>query len=374
MQTSPIAKLLLAASLAVVGPGRAAEPTRKARPRVELVFVLDTTGSMGALLQGAKQKVWSIVNEIAKGQPTPDIRVGLIGFRDKGDAYVTTRTDLTQDLDALYEKLMALEAAGGGDGPEAVNQALHEAVERMAWSAERTALKMIFLVGDAPPHMDYKDDVKYPVTCQAAVQKDILIHTIQCGKHAQTTRFWQDIAQKAEGRAMVIAQSGGTLAVVTPYDGRLAELSAALDETYLGYGRAEERALGAKKMESARSVAAEAAPEAAASRASYKATTGALGGKDLLADIEHGVIRLEDVKPEELPAEMQKMSPSERRAHLARKKAQREKVQADIRALSVERDAYVKEQMRVAGRGGESFDAKVIEAVREKAQEKGIAY
>src|SRR3569623_171230 len=41
----------------------------KAPPRVELVFALDTTGSMGGLLDGAKRKIWSIAQFIANGQP-----------------------------------------------------------------------------------------------------------------------------------------------------------------------------------------------------------------------------------------------------------------------------------------------------------------
>jgi len=361
----------LAGSALAAGP---IEPAQTPKPRVDVVFVLDTTGSMGGLIQGAKQKIWSIVNEIAKGRPSPEIRLGLVAYRDRGDAYVTQRTELTTDLDAVYERLTALGADGGGDGPESVNQALWEAVHQMAWTPERSALKVIFLVGDAPPHMDYPDDPKYPATCQEAMKKDLIIHTIQCGGHLGTTRYWKEIATLAEGRYMAIAQSGGTLAVVTPYDGRLAELAAALDATYVGYGSAGERKESAKKMESARAIAAEAAPEAAASRASYKATSGSMAAKDLLADTAEGRVKLEALKPEELPAEMQKMSPAQRKAFLEKKKAARAKVQAEIKELAKQRDAYVQEQLRVAGKSGDSFDAKVIESLRAKAGEKGIQY
>src|SRR5262245_4872243 len=70
-----------------------------ARPEVEVVFCLDTTGSMSGLIDAAKQKIWAISNQIASGNPTPRVKIGLVAYRDRGDAYVTKITDLTDDLD-----------------------------------------------------------------------------------------------------------------------------------------------------------------------------------------------------------------------------------------------------------------------------------
>src|SRR5688572_23514986 len=115
----------------------AQETPKPVPPRAEVVFVLDTTGSMGGLLDGAKKKIWSIANELLKGSPKPDLRVGLVAYRDKGDAYVTQVTDLTADLDKIYETLLGFQAQGGGDGPENVRQALHDAVTKISWSPDR---------------------------------------------------------------------------------------------------------------------------------------------------------------------------------------------------------------------------------------------
>src|SRR6184192_3025009 len=91
--------------LALVAGPLVAEEKKPAvkKPQVEVVFCLDTTGSMGGLIEGAKQKIWSIVNQIASGRPTPDIKVGLLAYRDRGDAYVTKLFELTTDLDEVHK-------------------------------------------------------------------------------------------------------------------------------------------------------------------------------------------------------------------------------------------------------------------------------
>src|SRR5262245_22352391 len=116
--------MLPAALLALAGlvpAARAAGPTvtkkPAVKPRVEVVFCLDTTGSMGGLIEGAKAKIWSICNQIAGGKPTPDLKVGLVAYRDKGDEYVTKVFDLSDDLDAIHGHLKTFKAAGGGDIP-----------------------------------------------------------------------------------------------------------------------------------------------------------------------------------------------------------------------------------------------------------------
>ena len=110
---------------------------KKEKEKIEVCFVLDTTGSMGGLIEGAKQKIWSIANEILSSKPTPDLRIGLIGYRDRRDKYVTQVHDLSEDIDDVYAKLMKFQAQGGGDTPESVNQALHEAVTKINWNKSK---------------------------------------------------------------------------------------------------------------------------------------------------------------------------------------------------------------------------------------------
>ena len=175
----------------------AAETARKpAKQRIEVCFVLDTTGSMGGLIAGAKAKIWSMANDIVSAKPTPEVRFALIAYRDRGDDYVTKITALTDDLDAVYAELNKFQAAGGGDGPESVGRALDESVKKIEWTKDKGVLKIIYLVGDAPPHF-YKDEPDWKNVCTEAVKGDLIINTVQCGGDAETTRVWKEIADRA---------------------------------------------------------------------------------------------------------------------------------------------------------------------------------
>jgi Mg-chelatase subunit ChlD len=377
---SILATLLFSAVCALAAPGQT-ETTQVAKPvgkagkaRIEVCFVLDTTGSMGGLIEGAKQKVWSIANDMIRAKPTPEIRLGLVAYRDRGDEYVTKTFDLTNDIDAVYGHLRSFRAAGGGDEPESVNEALQDAVRKMSWSQDRQVLKIIFLVGDAPPHMDYADGPKYPQVCQEAVKKDIIINTVQCGSIERTTPFWTEIAQLSEGSYAAIAQSGNMVAIATPMDSELAELNRKLGKTLVAYGAEPARRAVASKQ-----LAAEAAPASvAADRLAFNARAGVAvqGEGELLDGLSSGKVKLESLDKDQLPAEMQKLDQQELKAEVGKKQKERAELQARIQKLTRERDDYIAvERKRQAEQGkGDSFDEKVAASIRAEAARKGIEY
>jgi len=349
-----------------------AEATKSGgKSKIEVAFVLDTTGSMEGLIEGAKVKIWSIANEIVGAEPTPDLKLGLIGYRDKGDEYITRVYDLSDDLDAMYEHLQAFKAAGGGDAPESVNQALYEAVTRMKWAQNTNVLKIIFLVGDAPPHMNYRDDVKYPEICKIAVKKDLIINTVQCGSMQKTTPVWQKIARLSEGKYVQIGQSGGMVVIDTPMDRELENLNRELGKTTIAYGGEAERRKVAGKVSRAAS-----APKAAiADRLKYlsKSKKVVTGGGDLVSDTEEGSVKLEEVTRERLPEKMKGMSKTEQKAYVKEMAEKRMKIQARIDDLLKQRNAYIKKEM-AKNRKKDAFDEKVAEMIQEQAGTKGIVY
>lgn len=371
-----ILPLLGAAAIACAPIAQDAFPAaaRQQHPQIEVCFVLDTTGSMSGLIDGAKQKIWSIANEIVSANPKPQIRVGLVAYRDRGDDYVTRRFDLTNDLDAVYAQVQSFQAAGGGDEPESVNEALDDAVRLMSWSPDRDVLKMIFLVGDAPPHMDYANGPKYPDVCQAAAKKDLIINTVQCGNIASTTEIWQKIARLCEGNYAAIPQSGNMTVLVTPVDSELGELNRKLGATLVGYGSPATRGFLAAKQ-----LASEDAPAAvAADRLAFNSATGVSvqGEGELLDSLSSGKVKLESIPKDELPAEFQKLNDTQLKAAIDKRQKERSEIQAQIEKLSRQRQDFIQqEERRLAASGkGDSFDAKVAEMIRTEADRKGIDY
>jgi Mg-chelatase subunit ChlD len=369
-------KFLLGAVLAIgaITLGIAAgAPARK--PQIEVCFVLDTTGSMSGLIEGAKQKIWSIANEVVAAKPTPSVKFALVAYRDRGDEYVTRLTPLTDDLDAVYADLRKLTAAGGGDQPESVSQALDEAVRKITWSADRSVLKIIYLVGDAPPHNDYADGPDYRKVCAVAAQRDLIINTVQCGEIASTREVWTEIARRSEGQYVALAQTGNMLAVETPFDQPLAELNVAIGKTIVPYGAPAEQAAVRAKQE----VVELAAYSVVADRLAYNATSGGKvvqGSGELLDAIKEGKIGYDDIKRDQLPAELKKLNEAELRTRLDETASKRAELQAKALELNKQREAYVAaEQKRLAAAGkGDAFDSKVAEILREQAKKKGIGY
>lgn len=353
-------------------------PVNNERPRIDAVFVLDTTGSMSGLIQAAKEKIWSIANTMASAQSAPEIRIGLVAYRDRGDAYITQVVDLSTDLDSTYATLMDFRAGGGGDGPESVNQALDDAVNRMSWSQDDKTYKVVFLVGDAPAHMDYQDDVKYPVTIAAAKQRGIVINAIQSGRNSEASRMWQQIAQAGSGEYFQVEQSGNAVAIATPFDKELAELSARMDETRLYYGSEEKKLKQRSKVAASDKLHASSSVESRARRATFNVSKSGesnfLGDGELVDDVASGRVDISSIEEAHLPEPMQAMAPAERKAVIAEKAEQRKVLQAQIKSMAKKRSSYLKEKVEAEGGAKDSLDEKIYSAVRKQAAGMGLRY
>ena len=344
-------------------------------PKVEVTFVLDTTSSMSQLIEGAKQKIWTIARHMATGRPAPTIKLGLIGYRDRRDEYVTKPFDLTDDIDLMYGNLIEFRAIGGGDMPESVNQALYEAVTKTSWSKDPNTLKIIFLVGDAPPHMDYTDDVKYPETIQLAKRAGIIINTIQCGNNQQTTPIWLEIASKADGAYVQIDQSGGMTAITTPFDAELARLNSDLARTAVPYGNAAKQAEVRTKAAVADRADAERIAFLNLDRADFGEKAVVTGSGELIWDVVNRKVKLEEIPESDYPVVLQGKTLEQRTVFITETVAKRKDLQVKVDELVTKRDAHLKEVMtKVSDASRDSFDAKVAEIIHKQALLRGINY
>ncbi|MCP3102018.1 VWA domain-containing protein [Myxococcus sp. K15C18031901] len=350
-----------------------------ARPEIEVVFVLDTTGSMGGLLAGAKQKIFSIASRIAQGRPTPHLKVGLVAYRDVGDDYVTRRFDLTDDLDTVFANLRRFEAGGGGDTPEHVGRGLGEAVSKLSWSKDRAVMKAIFLVGDAPP-AERNDDWNFKHWARRAREQHIVVNTVRCGGDDETAKAWQFVAKLTDGTFDTIDQRGGMVAVATPYDAELAKVNAALASRTLYAGRAEAQAENRARADAVASLA----PEAAAERISYmKKTRGSTAGAGAAApssapkavggavDLLESPSALAGVRDDELPTELQGLSKEARVEKVKQLSDEKKALEAKAAKLAGEREAWLSKN---GTEKEDAFDANVMKGVKAQALKHGVTY
>ncbi|HEX5056156.1 MAG TPA: vWA domain-containing protein [Gammaproteobacteria bacterium] len=348
------------------------------RPEIEVVFVLDTTGSMGGLIEAAKEKIWSIASTMTSAQPAPLIRMGLVAYRDRDDQYVTRVIDLSEDLDSVYASLMDLQADGGGDAPESVNQALYEAVHSISWSQNSKSYRAIFLVGDAPPHMDYQDDVKYPQIIAEAANRGIVINAVQCGSEPETLGVWRQIAQLGDGAYFQVGQEGSAVAISTPFDQKLAELAAELDGTRLYYGTDADKLKQKVRLDASAKAQEGASSAALARRGAFNASPAGernfLGKSELVDDVASGRVELSKIDSALLPESLQPLAPSEREAAVAAQVKKRAALKRGIKELSAQRKDYLQAQVEATGGAAASLDEKIYEAVRSQAAKKGFEY
>ncbi len=354
------------------------DPVANDKSRIDVVFVLDTTSSMGGLIQAAKEKIWSIATTLASAQSAPEIRMGLVAFRDRGDAYVTRVVDLSSDLDSVYATLMDFQASGGGDGPESVNQALHDAVHKVSWSQQAGTYKVVFLVGDAPPHMDYQDDVKYPDTLRVAKEQGIVVNAIQSGQVNHTTPVWQQIAELGAGQYFQVEQTGNAVAITTPFDEKIAMLSEKMDATRLYYGTVEEKEKQRRKLAATDKLHAAASVESRARRATFNASKSGsanfLGEGELVDEVTSGRVDLASIDKDRLPAPMQAMAPAEQAKVISEKAERRNELKHKISKLTQERADYLEKKVQEAGGARDSLDDKIYSAIREQAGKLGMSY
>ena len=168
--------------------------------RLDVLFLIDATGSMADEINQLKENIEAIAAQIEALPAQPDVCFGMVTYRDRGDVYVTQVTDFTPDVTVFAERLAQVQADGGGDYPEDLNEALSQAVHGVEWRVEET-VSLIFLVADAPPHLDYGQENHYALEMQAATMKGIKIYPIaSSGLDEQGEYIFRQLAQFTEGR------------------------------------------------------------------------------------------------------------------------------------------------------------------------------
>ena len=359
--------LVFGALLAPAG----ADETAKVKPRtIDLAICLDTSNSMDGLIDAARRKIWTIVNDLALARPTPRLRVAVLAYGndhyDKGAGWVKIQTTFTEDLDHVSKTLFGLTTKGG---TEYVGRVLQSALT-LPWQEDKSALKLILVAGNESAAQDTAVD--YRQMCRAAIARGIMINPIYCTRAENVADTWREIARLSDGHYAAIDQNR-IVDLASPFDARLAALSTEINRTYVAFGKKGRE--GAAKQKAADSSARNLSAGSAAERAQSKAGALYWNSWCLADNLKRGTIKLEDVKQEDLPKELRGKTVDALRAFLELKLAEREKIQSQITELHVQRQTWITAELKRQGVDDDkSFDAAVRKALRVQAEAKGYEF
>jgi Mg-chelatase subunit ChlD len=184
-----------------------AKPAKVQRPRIEVAFVLDATGSMGPYINEARRRIKEIAEDLQSGDPAPIVKFALVTYRDRAEAFVTHVDPFSTSIADIKTHLDATKAQGGGDHPEAVLEGLEAALTKLKWSSKNNnVIKMAYLVGDAPAQ-HYADGPTEKAITRLARKKGVVLHTIACGHNLTEggKDTWSHLARLTEGRFLQLS-------------------------------------------------------------------------------------------------------------------------------------------------------------------------
>jgi hypothetical protein len=176
---------------------------------LDLLFIVDVTGSMGDELTFFKEELLDILNQVQSSQSINNLRVGSIFYKDRGDDFVTRKFDFTSDFGAARDNFTTMEANGGGDWPESVNEALKVGMTEMEWT-ETNTVRLAFLIADAPPSYYQDEEYTYIQGVQDAMEKGIkIIPVAASGIDKSTEYLFRSIAVSTMGKYIFLTDDSG---------------------------------------------------------------------------------------------------------------------------------------------------------------------
>ena len=339
---------------------------------INIALLLDTSGSMQGLLEQAKSQLWKIVNVLSiakKNEENATLNIALYQYGNdllnSKEGYIQQILPLTNDLDAISEKLFAL-TTNGGD--EFCGQVIQTATNQLDWGVEN-GLNLIFIAGNEAFN---QGEINYQKSCAVAKQKEITVNTIFCGDNSTgISTFWQAGAIAAGGNYMNIDMNQKTTYVSTPYDGKIAELNEELNYTYLSYGtQGKLKKLNQTTQDNnSRSYSLANSVSRAVSKSSHNYYNAHW---DLIDASKEKNFDIEKVKTSTLPSNMQKMSKTQKLAYIKSMSEKRDRINAQIQELNKQRLSYISSHNN---RGSEaSLDYVMLNAIKSQATKKGFVF
>jgi hypothetical protein len=329
---------------------------------------------MDGLIDQAKSQLWKIVNELAttkKDGQAVDLFVALYEYGKDAipsqEGHLRNIVPFTSDLDKISDELFKLQTNGG---EEFCGKVILNALNNLQWKKSNDELKIIFIAGNEP---FTQGDVDYKEACKKAVKNGIVVNTIFCGSYDEGVQtMWKDGADLSDGKYINIDQNAVIAQIDAPQDADIIKLGRELNKTYIAFGNygREKKELQAEQDANSMSLSNEVMVERSVTKSGgqYKNSNW-----DLVDAKKDGSVKIEELKDEDLPDEMKKMSVQERKAYVDKMEKEREQIQNKINKLNDDRSKYVAKKM-LENKNDNTLDAVMIKTIHEQAKNKNYSF
>lgn len=339
--------------------------------KIQISLILDTSNSMDGLIDQAKGKLWSIVNELSKCKKDGEdavIQIALYEFGndnlEEKDNWIRLVLPFTEDLDKISERLFKLRTKGGNEYCGAV---IAQSIKDLEWSSNNNDLKMIIIAGNEAFN---QGGLSYTKAIDKAVKEDIIINTIYCGDYETGVNLlWKDGSVIGNGSYSNIDQEQSLEYIATPYDDEIYKLNKALNNTYIQFGTMGNESKARQEVEdnNAESFSKANAVDRAVSKAStiYKSSEW-----DLVDAYDNKKEIIKNLDKQQLPQELRGKSTNEIETYILVKKEERKKIQSEILEFQNKRMEHIK-SLKQKGEALTLEEAFMI-SVKEAAELKGF--
>lgn len=214
-------------------------PVFAQKQKMDVVFVLDISGSTGGILPSVRGKFWEIQNEISRLTPAPDYRFGLVCMGRpsflKENNYVRIVSPLSDDIDpGAYEFFQIRDVTA--PGKFYMGDALETTINNLDWSDDPDALKVVFVCGNG----GISSGPGYRSAAKSAKEKGIILHSLYFETYVKPSEQaeWKDMAEKTGGKHFRIGLKEPNMTIEKMYDPQmLVEASQMINSTYVYYNK-----------------------------------------------------------------------------------------------------------------------------------------
>lgn len=372
---SAISLFTIGCNQAQVNPNLPTPPPEITK-KVQVAILFDTSNSMDGLIDQAKSRIWSIVNEVStlsyEGQ-TPKIEIGLYHYGNDNLSmsgnYIEQLSPLTTDLDVISEKLFALRTNGGSEFCGAV---IGRSLDDLTWSDDPTDLKMIYIAGNEEFN---QGPINYKEECAKAKTKGIFINTIYCGNYETGVReLWKDGATCSGGDYFNIDSDRAIVHYDTPYDDKINSYNDSLNGTYYGYGSLGRHKKSQQTLQDSNAEMESVSVKTERSIVKSKGKVYNNATWDLVDAVEEGDKDIKEIAESDLPEEFKGKTDAQKEALLEETKNNRIKYQKEIGELAAKREAFIAEEKKKDAANGDvdDFGTSVNESIMNKAKTVGF--